>query len=39
MNSDEAVVRAPVWPNPDAVVFWTTAGLSAALWLLVPLAA
>lgn len=23
--------------DPDAVVFWTTVGLSVALWLLVPL--
>jgi hypothetical protein len=26
------------WTNPDAVVFWATAGLSAALWLLIPFA-
>lgn len=26
------------WANPDAVVFWATAGLSAALWLLIPFA-
>jgi len=24
------------WPDPDAAVFWTTAGLALVLWLFVP---
>ena len=36
MNFHEEA-KSPAWANPDAVVFWATTGLSAALWLLIPL--